>query len=268
MKICDSDAFLDMPLSTQCLYFHLNMRADDDGFIGNPKRIASYVGASGDDLNLLIMKRFVIMFEDGVIVIKHWRMHNTLSQNRYHETQYLEEKSMLKLKENKSYTLDDGEVIDDTKLIEAKKMYDNNNRLDNGSTSAAPDIGLGLDLDKDIDLDIGLDRDRVDYQLIVDMYNETCISLPRVISLSDKRKKAIRARLKKYSIEDIKQVFLMAEESDFLKGSNKSNWTATFDWLMSDTNIAKVLEGNYKNREGFKEVKGSTESYIDMWRNA
>ena len=69
MKIVDSDAFLDMPLSTQCLYFHLNMRADDDGFIGNPKRIMKIVGSSEDDLKLLIVKRFVLAFEDGVIVI-------------------------------------------------------------------------------------------------------------------------------------------------------------------------------------------------------
>ena len=106
MKICDSDAFLDMPLSAQALYFHLNMRADDDGFIGNSQRIIRLIGASKDDYNILLMKRFLISFEDGVIVIKHWRMHNTLSQNRYHETQYLEEKSMLRIKENGSYSLE------------------------------------------------------------------------------------------------------------------------------------------------------------------
>lgn len=120
MKIVDSDAFLEMPLSTQCLYFHLNMRADDDGFIGNPKKIMKIIGASADDLKLLIAKRFVIAFEDGVIVIKHWRMHNTLSQNRYHETQYTDEKSFLKLKDNGSYSLNSGDPIDDSRLIGAK----------------------------------------------------------------------------------------------------------------------------------------------------
>ena len=71
-KIIDSDAFLDMPLSTQALYFHLNMRADDDGFVNNPKRIQRTIGASDDDLKLLVVKRFVIGFDNGVIVIKHW----------------------------------------------------------------------------------------------------------------------------------------------------------------------------------------------------
>ncbi len=103
-KIIDSDAFLDMPLSSQALYFHLNMRADDDGFVNNPKRIQRTVGASEDDLKLLIVKRFVIGFDSGVIVIKHWKMHNTLRKDRYNPTQYQEELQTLALKENNSYT--------------------------------------------------------------------------------------------------------------------------------------------------------------------
>lgn len=103
-KIIDSDAFLDMPLSAQALYFHLNMRADDDGFVNNPRKIARYINASDDDLKILLMKRFVIGFESGVIVIKHWRMHNTIKSDRYHGTQYQEELAMLMMKDNKSYT--------------------------------------------------------------------------------------------------------------------------------------------------------------------
>ena len=103
-KIIDSDAFLDMPLSTQALYFHLNMRADDDGFVNNPKRIQRTIGASEDDLKLLIAKRFVIGFENGVIVIKHWRMHNTLRKDRYNPTQYQEEFALLDVKDNSAYT--------------------------------------------------------------------------------------------------------------------------------------------------------------------
>lgn len=157
MKIVDSDAFLDMPLSTQCLYFHLNMRADDDGFIGNPKRIMKVVGASDDDLKLLIAKRFLLTFEDGVIVIKHWRMHNTLSKNRYQQTHYLDEKSMLKLKENGSYTLSDGIDIDDTKLIEKSRRQEKdatlaNKRRNIGEQKTDSDIDLDKDIDKGIDI--------------------------------------------------------------------------------------------------------------------
>ena len=103
-KIVDSDAFLDMPLSTQALYFHLNMRADDDGFINNPKKIQRMIGASDDDLKLLIAKRFVLWFDSGVIVIKHWRMHNLIRKDRYNPTQYQEEYQSLELKDNGSYT--------------------------------------------------------------------------------------------------------------------------------------------------------------------
>ena len=102
--IIDSDMFLDMPLSTQSLYFHLSMRADDDGFINNPKKIQRMIGASDDDLKVLIMKRFILPFDSGVVVIKHWRMHNYIRTDRYKETVYQEEKSQLLLKENGSYT--------------------------------------------------------------------------------------------------------------------------------------------------------------------
>lgn len=103
-KIVDSDQFLDMPLSSQSLYFHLNMRADDDGFVNNPKKIQRMIGASEDDLKLLIAKRFILAFENGVIVIKHWRMHNLLRKDRYNPTQYQEEMERLEIKENGAYT--------------------------------------------------------------------------------------------------------------------------------------------------------------------
>lgn len=103
-QIIDSDAFLDMPLSTQALYFHLSMRADDDGFVDNPKKIQRVIGASADDLKLLMAKRYILAFESGVIAIKHWRMHNTLRQDRYKPTVYQEEMSTLVVKGNKSYT--------------------------------------------------------------------------------------------------------------------------------------------------------------------
>ena len=102
--IIDSDAFLDMPLSTQALYFHLSMRADDDGFINNPKRIVRMINANDDDLRVLITKRFVLVFDSGVIVIKHWRLHNTLRKDRYKPTIYQEEFKQLSLKEDGGYT--------------------------------------------------------------------------------------------------------------------------------------------------------------------
>ena len=103
--IIDSDAFLDMPLSTQALYFHLSMRADDDGFINNPKKIMRMIGASQDELTNLFNKKFIIGFENGIVVIKHWKIHNYLRKDRYTATIYKEEKELLFEKENGSYTL-------------------------------------------------------------------------------------------------------------------------------------------------------------------
>lgn len=119
------------------------------------------------------------------------------------------------------------------------------------SSERTSDVAVS-DIDKEEDKDIDKERDirgnRVDYQQIADMYNATCVSFPRLTRLSEKRKRAIKARLRKYSIDDIQRVFEIAEESDFLKGENNRNWSATFDWMMNDTNMAKILDGNYKNK--------------------
>ena len=102
--IIDSDAFLDMPLSTQALYFHLSMRADDDGFINNAKKIQRMIGASDDDLKVLLMKRFLLPFESGVVVIKHWKIHNYIRNDRYKPTIYTDERAALDVKANGAYT--------------------------------------------------------------------------------------------------------------------------------------------------------------------
>lgn len=115
-KITESDSFLDMPSSTQMLYFHLSMNADDDGFVNNPKKIQRMCGASDDDFKLLIAKSFVILFESGIIVIKHWKMHNYIQSDRYRPTDYVDEKSMLGVKKNKAYTLDESKMY--TKCIQ------------------------------------------------------------------------------------------------------------------------------------------------------
>ena len=103
--IIDSDAFLEMPISAQLLYFHLSMRADDDGFINKPKAIMRMCGAKDDDINLLFIKKFIIPFESGVVVIKHWKIHNYIRRDTYIETKYKEEKALLELDENSAYRL-------------------------------------------------------------------------------------------------------------------------------------------------------------------
>ncbi len=109
--IIDSDAFIDMPLSTQALYFHLSMRADDEGFINNPRKIQRMIGASDDDLKVLAAKKFIIPFDSGIVVIKHWKIHNYIRGDRKKETVYTEEMELLTEKENGAYTLKSEEPL-------------------------------------------------------------------------------------------------------------------------------------------------------------
>ena len=114
--IIDSDAFLDMPVTTQLLYFHLSMRADDDGFINKPKSIMRACGGNDDDMKILIAKKFIIPFESGIVVIKHWKIHNLIAKDRYTETTYKEEKATLMLDEKNAYTL----CIQDVNKVETQ----------------------------------------------------------------------------------------------------------------------------------------------------
>lgn len=255
MKIVDSDAFLDMPATTQCLYFHLNMRADDDGFIGNPKRIMKITGASEDDLRLLIAKRFVLTFEDGVIVIKHWRMHNTLSRDRYTETSYIDEKRMLLLKENGSYSLASGNVIDDTKLIERSNRQTHNRRnKDATKTHAEKDIGLDkdIDIDKEKDNKLIVSKDTIcqtDVRRVVEEWNklqDVGIAPVTRMKSSSKRYKMLQTRIREYGIDDVIKAISKIRESDFLLGK-KTDFIAKFDWFITPTYFPKILDGFYDN---------------------
>lgn len=127
--IIDSDAFLDMPLSTQALYFHLSMRADDEGFINNPRKIQRMIGASDDDLKILAAKNFIIPFESGVVVIKHWKIHNYIRTDRMLKTAYTEERERLEIKDNGAYTIADRQPTgicqsSDRQVTDIRPTYD------------------------------------------------------------------------------------------------------------------------------------------------
>lgn len=127
-----SDAFLDMPLSARCLYFTLGMLADDDGFVNSPKSIMRQAGASTDDLNLLMAKRFILAFDSGVIVIKHWRIHNYIQKDRYKESKYMEEKATLMIDQNGAYT----ECIQDVSTLDTQvRLGKDRVRLESGEDS-------------------------------------------------------------------------------------------------------------------------------------
>lgn len=242
-----SDAFLDMPMSARCLYFTLGMLADDDGFVGNPKSIMRQCGASQDDMAMLLQKRYVLGFESGIIVIKHWRINNYLRSDRYQNTTYIEEKETLEL--------------------DAKNAY-KEKVLDVGIPGGIPNIGIPS-IDKDsIDKDsIGKDiilsslhSDNIsdkksDYDAIIQKWNELekygIVSI-RSISEGTERMKSVRARIRQYSLNEILEAIDNIKESDFLQGKHSGRpWQITFDWFILPTNFSKVLEGNYKNGNKF-----------------
>lgn len=150
-----SDDFLDMPLSARCLYFTLGMLADDDGFVNSPKSIMRQCGASQDDMRILISKRFIIIFESGVIVIKHWRINNYLRSDRYNETKYLEEREQLSLNENGSYHLESQDsgipssgIPSIGKVSIGKVSIDNNIYGDADDDDNSDDVIKKADIDK------------------------------------------------------------------------------------------------------------------------
>jgi len=149
--IVESDAFLDMPISCQALYFHLGMNADDDGFV-NPKRIMRLIGVADDDLKVLLTKRFLLPFESGVVVIKHWLIHNLIRADLYKETLYKKEKTLIGLNENGAYTeMRDGVI--EIKPVEVPKwlrIRSGEKRHANGTQTA---LRIGKDrIGKDINI--------------------------------------------------------------------------------------------------------------------
>lgn len=132
-NVVESDAFLDMPTSAQALYFHIGMYADDDGFVNGPRRIARLIGASNEDLQLLIDNRFLLAFPNGVVVIKHWRMANSLKNDRAKMPQYPELAAGIYIKENRSYT--DHPAEGAVSLLEHKLQYMESRRNPNGIPS-------------------------------------------------------------------------------------------------------------------------------------
>ena len=240
-KIIDSDAFLDMPLSAQALYFHLNMRADDDGFVNNPKRVTKLVSASEDDLKILLIKRFIIGFSSGVIVIKHWRMHNTLKSDRYHPTDYQEEFAQLGIKPNKAYT--ENPALPDSPV---EPEWNQN------GTMMEPEIREDLGLDKSRE-DITLSDESVcrpqDVRQVVEAWNSLGIqTIKKIPPATTKTGQMLRARIKEYGIGSVLEAIEMVRESSFLMGNNKKGWRITLDWFSRPNNFPKVVNGNYQDK--------------------
>ncbi len=259
LKVIDTDKFLDMPLSTRYLYHELNARADDDGFIGSPKKIAKMVGGSDDDLKLLTAKEFIIPFQSGVIVIKHWRVNNYIRPDRYAPTIYVAEKQALSMDKTGVYDLvgiPDG-IPSGNQMVGSMEPQDRlgKDRLGKDRDNMSPD-------------EPAVSRSKTNYSLIRDLFIAHCPSLSEPIP-ADKwtstRKKAVRG--KDLSPEAFAEVFDRVEQSDFLTGRN-GKWPngCSFDWILKPANWQKIIEGTYDNRRNSKSTKSDKATYdIDAY---
>ena len=189
-QIIDSDSFLDMPVTARLLYYDLAMRADDDGFINSPKKIMRMIGASQDDLSVLIAKKFIIPFDTGVVVIKHWRIHNYIQKDRYKPTNYQDELSQLTVKPNKSYSLAAVSTLD-TPCIQSVSTLDSQvrlgkDRLGKDSIDSYSVTVAGADVSLDVDQMPSFDRE---FEVIWSLY-------PRKQGKRDAFKHYVKARKK------------------------------------------------------------------------
>ena len=246
-----SDAFLDMPMSARCLYFTLGMLADDDGFVDGPKSIMRQCGASQDDLAILVGKRFVLLFDTGVIVIKHWRINNYLRSDRYTPTSHIKEKASIEVDSNGAYTERD-EIS--SRTIQA---LPDGPGIPVGIPGGIPSIGKYREeksREEENSMSVSNDTDcSTDVQRILDAWN-AIEEIPKVQKLSpdSKRGKSLGARIKEYGVDKILEAIAEIPESSFLMGKAKKQFKITFDWFVLPNNFPKVLEGNY--RDGPKKV--------------
>ena len=238
--ITNSDSFLEMPLSSQCLYFHLNMNADDDGFVNSPKRIQRMINASDDDFKILIAKSFILTFESGVIVIKHWRLNNYIQKDRYKETVYLEEKNHLNIKDNKAYT------------------FSNNDNCIQNVYNSYTQVRLGKD-------SIGNNREMYsdEQQKIFDKIQEL---IPNLSSADFTKMKWI---IDNYNPKEIDSAIKVAKQNDaksinyiikiLINGvfKNKKKSSPVPDW------IGKEIESNDLPLEEYEELKKELEEALN-----
>lgn len=256
--IIDSDAFLDMSLSTQALYFHLSMRADDDGFVNNPKKIQRMIGAGDDELKMLIAKKFIIPFESGVCVIKHWRIHNYIQNDRYKETVYKEEKAHLILKENKAYKYVDTPCIQTVSKVETQIRLDKNREDKNR-----------LELEE-IKLEVGNKKKKTEYDLIIENYTND-LQLRNTIYEFIKMRKAIKAPMTSNALNlMLKKLDKLAPNDihcdiriNILEQSIMNSWKGIFE-LKSKNGQKQVQYSNEKPKLRFNNFKGRDYDYDDL----
>lgn len=290
--VIDTDRFMEMPLSTQCLYFHLLLYGDDDGFVASPKRIMRLLGASEDDMRILIAKEYIHAFASGIIVIRHWRVHNKIRNDRYSPTT-CEEISLLVLDENNVYQL----LPSGSKMATVGTPHGIPTGNQSGNHVATNGIPDGIPSDNQAATNgetygepsgthsgyrrgpkdrigkvrigkyrLGKDRlgeDRIDematnpppFDEILALYHELCPAFLPVKALTQQREKAMKKlyALLGGSMEAIKEYFQKCADTPFLCGKNRDGWRANLDFLLDQNKYISIMEGKY---DAWKDTSG------------
>ena len=251
-KVTDDDHFTELSASAQALYLHLTMSADDDGFCNQITTAMFRSHASTQDLEALLEKRYLLQFQNGVIVIKHWRMANALRKDRYTPTAYQEELNQLQLKDNGSYTwLPDGCQMVAERLPQNRidKNRLDKSRLEEDSNTISCDMVCCTDV-----------------QRIIDAWNGLGLGQVRKIVQGTQREQLLKKRIRDYGVDEVLRAIENVRNSTFLNGNNSKGWIITFDWFIKPNNFPKVLDGNYKSSTGSK--LDETYSMIERWANS
>lgn len=252
-KVTDDENFMQLSSSAQALYLHLNMAADDDGFCNQISVSMFKAHASVQDLQALLEKRYLLQFENGVLVIKHWRMANALRKDRYTPTAFREELARLKIKENGSYTFGDG--LPDGYQMVAEWLPDGCHSIDKDR------------LDK-----ISIDEDSVeepepprpsksDIDRVVEAWNSLGLSKVTKIPAGSDRYNLLNKRLKDFGVDAVLQAIENIRQSSFLNGNNSKGWFISFDWFVKPNNFPKVLDGNYADSKPQQQPVANNKKY-------
>jgi len=206
LKIVDTDAFLEMPQSSQLLYFHLAMRADDDGFVANPKKVMRMIGSQDDDFKVLLAKRFILTFESGICVIKHWLIHNLIRVDRYSETQWIKEKQMLVIDEKtKKYSIDK----------EKYPVIPNGNQMQPQVRLGKVRLGKASSKEEGNEVPVKKERNK-EIDELHDFLKET-LGLKILDGSAQTNRRFCYLALKKFGKDNLKNVILAASQNDFWK---------------------------------------------------
>jgi len=232
LKIIDSDFFIDMPSSSQLLYFHLAMRGDDDGFVSSPKKIMKFIGCSDDDFKILLAKQFLIPFESGVVLIKDWKIHNYIQSDRYQKTHFTNEKSMITESENGSYEMD-------TECIQNVSKVDTQVRLGKDRLGK---VSEGKDIYKE-----RVKLSKEEYGKLLEKYKDEGL-LDKGIEILNNYIQAKEPKYKSHYHVMIAWVYERVMEDEKSKGHRHERDTAknrTTEGVVKDGGVSKYTSKNY-----------------------